>query len=255
MSEPTTFLEGSISVLAALESKSRPITTVYLRSGDPGKHARTWQKIDRLAQKEKIQVERMPSAKIDSLASGKTHGGVLAAVGERNYTAPSNLLQEGVSAFIVMLDGIEDPYNFGYAVRALYAAGAQGLVLRPRNWMSAANVVAKASAGATERIPTTVFATANEAADFFRSKGCRIVCTAQQHATILYEADLVEPLFMVIGGEKRGITRSFLAGADLRLQIPYQNKFPYSLPVNSAAAVLGFEVMRQRSNNIKNQGK
>ena len=46
--------------------------------------------------------------------------------------------------FVAMLDGVEDPYNFGQAVRALYAAGAHGLILRPRNWLTAAGVVARA---------------------------------------------------------------------------------------------------------------
>lgn len=241
-------LEGSISVLAALEAGSRPIHKIYLRAGKPGKHERTWQRIERLAKAQKVKIARVPGEVIDQLAEGKTHGGVLAEVGERHHVAPSELLAlAGTAPFIVMLDGIEDPFNFGYAVRALYAAGAQGLVLRPRNWMSAANIVAKASAGATELMPSTIFDTADEAASFFREQGLCVACTAQQHALPLYQADLTQPLFMVIGGEKRGITRSFLAQADLRLQIPYNNRFPYSLPANSAAAVLGFEVMRQRN--------
>lgn len=244
----TTTLEGSISVLAALETESRPIHKIYLRLGKPGKHERAWQKIEHLAKEQRIQIVRAPGEAIDQLAAGKTHGGVLAEVGERRHVAAADLLaRASAPAFIVMLDGIEDPFNFGYAVRALYAAGAQGLVLRQRNWMSAANIVAKASAGATERIPSTIFDTAEEAASFFRESGLSVACTAQRQATPLYEADLTRPLFMVIGGEKRGITRSFLAQADLRLQIPYQCHFPYSLPTNSAAAVLGFEVMRQRS--------
>ena len=245
---PTATLEGSISVLAALESKSRPIHNIYLRAGAPGRHERTWRSIELLAKEQAVNLSRVPSTVIDGLAEGKTHGGVLAEVGERRHIEPAELLAAaGAVPFIVMLDGIEDPFNFGYAVRALYAAGAQGLVLRPRNWMSAANIVAKASAGATERIPSTIFDTADEAASFFREHGLSVVCTAQRQATPLYEADLTMPLFMVIGGEKRGITRSFLAKADLRVQIPYQYRFPYSLPANSAAAVLGFEVMRQRN--------
>lgn len=249
-------LEGSISVLAALEAGSRPLHKIYLRSGKPGKHEKTWQKIERLAKEQQVKIARIPVEVIDQLAEGKTHGGVLAEVGERRHVAPAELLAvAGAAPFIVMLDGIEDPFNFGYAVRALYAAGAQGLVLRPRNWMSAANIVAKASAGATERIPSTIFDTADEAANFFRERGLSVACTAQQHATPLYQADLTKPLFIVIGGEKRGITRSFLAQADLRLQIPYQCHFPYSLPANSAAAVLGFEVMRQRTWSTTNSRK
>lgn len=240
-------LEGSISIIAALETASRPLHKIYIRLGKPSRHERAWQRIERLAKEQHIPIQRVAGEVIDQLAAGKTHGGVLAEVGERRLVTPAELLTTaGGNPFIVMLDGIEDPFNFGYAVRALYAAGAHGLVLRPRNWMSAANTVAKASAGATERIPSTVFATADDAAVFFREHGLAVACTAQQNARPLYQADLTKPLFMVIGGEKRGITRSFLAQADLRLQIPYSSHFPYSLPANSAAAILGFEVMRQR---------
>jgi 23S rRNA (guanosine2251-2'-O)-methyltransferase len=147
-----------------------------------------------------------------------------------------------------MLDGIEDPFNFGYAVRALYAAGVDGLVLRPRNWLSAAGVVARASAGASERIPTAIADTAQDAAGFFRQHGLTIASAAQSKRAIpLYDANLAIPLFLVAGGEKRGITRSFLDTADLLLQIPYGRPFDQSLGAAAATAVLAFEIMRQRT--------
>ena len=59
------------------------------------------------------------------------------------------------------------------------------------------------------------------------------------------------PLFLLIGGEKRGITRSFEAAADLRLRIPYARPEAYSLGTAAAAAVLGFEIMRQRRVNSR----
>ena len=146
-----------------------------------------------------------------------------------------------------MIDGVEDPFNFGQAVRTLYAAGADGLVLRPRNWMSAAGVVARASAGATEWVPTAIAETALDAAQAFRARGLKVVSADDKAETVpLYTADLTGPLFLVIGGEKRGITRSFLDQADLLLEIPYGREFDQSLGTAAAAAVLGFEIMRQR---------
>ncbi len=145
-----------------------------------------------------------------------------------------------------MLDGIEDPFNFGYAVRVLYAAGADGLVVRPRNWTSAAGVVARASAGASELIPIAVAETALDAATALRTQGLTIACTVHKQSISIYNANLTIPLFLVIGGEKRGITRSFLDKADLLLHIPYGRAFAQSLGAASAAAILGFEIMRQR---------
>jgi 23S rRNA (guanosine2251-2'-O)-methyltransferase len=128
----------------------------------------------------------------------------------------------------------------------MYAAGAAGLIVRPRNWMSAAGVVARASAGASEWIPTAVAETALDAADYFRSRGLRIAVADEDKAVSIYDADLAGPLFLVIGGEKRGITRSFLDQADLRLRIPYAREFDQSLGTTAAAAILAFEIMRQR---------
>ena len=76
--------------------------------------------------------------------------------------------------------------------------------------------------------------------------GLTVACAAKNRAVSIYQTDLAIPLFVVIGGEKRGITRSFADRADLRLEIPYGRRFPRSLGTASAVAVLAFEVMRQR---------
>ena len=193
-----------------------------------------------------MPIERKMGEEIDALAEGSSHGGVVALVGERRTVELAELLPADRPAFVVMLDGIEDPFNFGQAVRSLYACGADGLVLRPRNWLSAAATVARSSAGASELIPTAIAETAEEAATFFQSKGLAIGCAAEEESVPIDRADLTHPLFLLIGGEKRGITRSFLRQVDLRLEIPYARDFRQSLGVTAAAAILGYEVMRQR---------
>jgi 23S rRNA (guanosine2251-2'-O)-methyltransferase len=199
---------------------------------------------------------------IDERASGTSHGGVIAVAGPRRFTTldelthPASFLgtppetgREGVknSRWVVMIDGVEDPYNFGAAVRSAYAAGASGLVVRPRNWFTAAGLVARASAGATESIPTAIAETAEDAARIFRERGYTIACADETPDSVsLYEADLTRPLFLLIGGEKRGITRSFRDQADLTLRIPYGAPSTNSLGTAAATAVISFEILRQR---------
>jgi 23S rRNA (guanosine2251-2'-O)-methyltransferase len=235
-------LEGVISVQAALASGSRAVHQIYIQKGKENLSIHTL--IDN-AERRGVRVERVLVGEIEARASGRSHGGVLAEVGPRIYQPLSELLG-AEQPFLVMLDGIEDPFNFGQAIRALYAAGAEGLVVRPRNWMSAAGVVARSSAGASEWIPTGVAETAQEAADFFREQGLKIACTTRGDSISIYEADLSSPLFVLIGGERRGVTRAFRDQADLRLEIPYGRRFRKSLGAAAASAVLGFEVMRQR---------
>jgi len=236
-------LEGFVSVRAALKSGSRPIERIVLRR-DKMDRAVAW--LEHEAARRQIPVERVDAAIIDALAEGSTHGGVVAEVGPRQFVPLDQIAAGQPAPFVVMLDGVEDPFNFGQAVRALYAAGAHGLVLRPRNWLSAASVVARASAGATEWMPTATADTAQDAAEAFRARGLQVAVASTERAISLYDADLTRPLFLVIGGEKRGITRSFEDRADLRLAIPYASDFDQSLGTAAAAAVIAFEVMRQR---------
>ncbi len=249
--ETETWLEGIVSVMAALAAGSRPVYTVYIQQDARQRHDRKLARLVDTAVAAHIPVQTVDEAFIVEHAGGGSHGGVLARVGPRRFVRCQELLSgtapETGIPFIAMLDGIEDPFNFGQAVRALYAAGADGLVLRPRNWLSAAGTVARASAGASEWLPTAVAETAEEAAAFFRQQGLTIACASHEEAISIYEADLTRPLFLLIGGEKRGITRSFLRQADLRLQIPYgRDNFNQSLGTAAATAVLGFEIMRQR---------
>ncbi len=247
-------LEGHVSVLAVLEAESRPVEQILLRA--LSRNARRSQRytaaqIERAASERGIPVAHVEAAVIEQHASGQSHGGVVALVGPRRLLTLESLLetaanQSGHVPFVAMLDGIEDPFNFGQAVRALYAAGVDGLVVRPRNWLSAAGTVARASAGASERVAVAVADSVDEAADFFQVQGLAVACTAREQAQPLHGANLAQPLFLVLGGERRGITRSFLRRADLRLAIAYGRDFAQSLGTVAATAVVAFEVQRQR---------
>ncbi len=237
-------IEGFISVEAALHGGHRTVHGIQLRAGKDDAQTR---RLEQAARKAGIPIQRVSAEEIERLAGGKTHGGVLASVGPYQFAALETLAHGAARPFIAMIDGVEDPFNFGSSVRSLYAAGADGLVLRPRNWLSAAGIVARASAGASELIPTALAETAADAAAFFRASGLTIACATDEPGSVsLYDADLTKPLFLLIGGEKRGITRSFLDGADLKLRIPYGRPLPHSLGTASATAIIAFEVMRQR---------
>ncbi len=236
-------LEGMISINAALEARSREVRALYVRRDkvDPV--------VDRLAQRARAagaRVERVGPEVIAARVGGQTHGGIIALVGPRRFLGLADLVEGKTSPCVVMLDGVEDPFNFGDATRSLYAAGIDGLVVRPRNWTTAAGVVGRASAGASELMPMAVAETALEAAAFFRARGLAVACAVKRNAVSIYEADLAQPLFLVIGGEKRGISRPLVEQADLLVQVPYGRPFAASLGTAAAAAVMAFEIERQR---------
>ena len=182
---------------------------------------------------------------IDDITVGNSHGGIAFECGERSYLPLDGLDLSSVSnGFYVMLDGIEDPYNFGYAVRTLYAAGVIGLVLTPRNWMSAAGVVCRASAGASELLPIYVSEGAL-AAEHFHKYGYKVVCADLRDAVPVYDAGLKLPLLLIVGGEKRGVSRAVLDTADIRIKLDYAREFEASLSAASAASVIAYEIYRQ----------
>jgi 23S rRNA (guanosine2251-2'-O)-methyltransferase len=263
--QPPAWLEGEISITAALEAQSRPLHRIIISMDKPRDDVR---ELEQRARRAGVRIEQLPREQIDTLANGKTHGGLMAEVGERRYLSLEDLLKPLSSAlapalsqkerekspFIIMLDGIEDPFNFGQAVRSFYAAGVDGLVVRPRNWMSAAGVVARASAGASELMPTAVADDPRAAADFFKQQGLRIATTARdRRAVSIYNVDLTPPTFLVIGGEKRGMSREFMDSADVLIKIPYRRKFPHSLGTVASASVIAFEMMRQGFRSRQNE--
>lgn len=188
-------------------------------------------------------VEFVDAEEIDRLAVGNTHGGILALCTAR--TIPT-LTAKNIrpDRFYVYLEGIEDPYNFGYAIRSLYAAGVSGIILPPRNWMSAAGVVARASAGASESLP--IFeAEGEDAVKLFREVGYSILCAGIRNSVSIFEEEFPYPVLLVVGGEKRGISRTLLDAADRIVRIDYGRDFSGSLSAASAATVLAFEIYRQ----------
>jgi tRNA G18 (ribose-2'-O)-methylase SpoU len=96
-------------------------------------------------------------------------------------------------------------------------------------------------------MPTARAATPEEAIAHFKGRGFTVASTAKEKNSVsLYAVDLHGPLFMLIGGERRGLTTSAIALCDVLLTIPYGRDFRADLDVTSSTAALAFEVMRQR---------
>ncbi|MBE6691226.1 MAG: RNA methyltransferase [Ruminococcaceae bacterium] len=243
-------MEGMTSVSALLAAKAagvndRPILEIRFDRAKRAKKAREFSFLERKCKELEIPLSLTDSAELEALCIGNTHGGIVALCGDRTIPAPTaESLPE--SGFLCLLEGIEDPYNFGYALRSLYAAGCDGILLGERNWMSAAGVVARASAGASEHFPLWM-GDPVAAVRTLKEMGYRIVCAGIRDSVGLYEADLKKPLLLVVGGEKRGISAEMLSLADEIVRIDYGRDFRGSLSAASAATVMAFEILRQNS--------
>lgn len=243
-------LEGALSIQAALEARHRQIHEIRLSTD--ATRSRAVAAVVRRARHERIPVRSTHRKEIARLSTGGSHGGIVAIVGPRAYQRLDPLLRVE-APFLAMLDGIEDPYNVGQSIRALYAAGAHGLLLRTGHRPSADPIVARASAGASERMPTVLVPDVHALPTTLHARDIQIVCTTPRSsgraAASCHDTDLSGPLLLVIGGERRGIARSLTAYADVLVTIPYGRRFHAALDATSATGALAFEVVRQRRRN------
>ena len=235
-------LEGSISVKAALLGRHRDIQTIYI---DEKRHDKETAFIIARADDAEVPVNRVSRETIDTMAQGRTHGGILCEAGERRYDEES-VLYETENPFIVVLEGIEDPFNLGYVIRALYSSGCTGLVIGKRDWQSADPVILKSSAGAYEYLPIVMSEEPAIIIRHCRKRTIQTFAAMRRDAIPCYEADFTGPLLIAIGGEMRGLSSAVLQECEQNIYIPYANDFRNALNAAGASAVLGFEVLRQR---------
>lgn len=243
-------IEGKISINAVLNSKYRKVLTFFydvakLKRKRDIKQAKSIKKILDSVNSKEIKVEAVDHEWFEKNAKGKTHGGIAAFVSERTYQEINELQRSKVSV-IFFLDGIEDPYNLGYTIRSLYAAGIDGIVMKQRNWRDVEPIIIKSSAGTSELMPIALVEDLKTTASFFKSNNFTIVCATKGKGESIFRSSLKTPILVVIGGEKRGIDNFFLDNADLLCSIPYKRDFTGSLPLSSAATIIGFEILRQR---------
>ena len=235
-------LEGKISVKAALLCGKREVNTVYVQKG---RHDKETAFILAKAREKGIRTEVAEREKLDALAEGKTHGGILCDAMPKAKDEEA-LLFAGENPFIFVLEGAEDPYNFGYVIRSLYAGGCTALLVRTRSWETAEPVILKASAGAYEYLP--IIESDDPAALILalRSRGVKSFAAMRNNARVYTDCDYSTPAVIAVGGEMRGLSKSVLEACETNIVIPYANDFRNALNASSAAAVLSFEVLRQR---------
>ena len=249
--EERAFFEGMISfrsVAKAIREKNsdRKIEAVYFDTNKKVKLSKHLSYIKAMSHELSFPLYFIEADEISAMTNGNSHGGILTVCTKRTYPVLDKADMLKKDGFYIMLDGVEDPYNFAFSVRAAYAAGADGLILPERNWMSAAGTVCRSSAGASELIDTMIFS--DKTLKAFKRAGYRIVCTALENSLPLGEADLSKPLLAVIGGERRGISSNIMAEADEIVRIEYgRDDFSQSLPAASASAIFSFEILRRNS--------
>lgn len=253
-------LEGEISVLSIMNQNPQRICKIILKDGIKYKNV---SRVLDTAKIKNIKVEFLPLESIEKLTNGKTHGGVIALATKRKFLSIHELFlllnktiktknNIAASISIAILEGTEDPYNLGYAIRALYTQGVDALIMQDRDLNFSEAVIEKASTGTFSMMNIAVFGKSDnekaEIADFLKNEGFTLYCIdKRKDAESIFNINFADKTAFVIGGEKRGISKIFIDMADKFVQIPYncEDNFAYSLTTQTAATIISYEIHRQ----------
>ncbi len=191
------------------------------------------------------RVEEVEADRLDGLAAGGVHQGVVAELLPRRYLTLRQLLDRRPT-LLVALDSIMDPQNLGAILRSAEAAGAGGAVLPERRSAPLSAVAVKASSGASELIPVARVSGLASAISEIRRAGLWCVALDPHGDLAPWEFDLAQPVCIVVGGEGAGVHRLVRERCDARIRLPMRGRVE-SLNASAAAAVLLYEVCRQRA--------
>jgi len=237
-------LEGALSIKAALKYKRRKIDTVYLDQAK--KPTRDLDYIEGLCGREKVPFKRITADEIQHLAIGKTHGGLIALAENRTLSKIEDVLRPK-KGFILLLEGIEDPFNLGQIFRTAAIAGVDAILMGTRDLDTAQSTLMKSSAGLFDAIDLVMSEDLPQTIQALKQHGYQFAVTFRNETSIDYlDYDFTQNILLGIGGEMRGLSGAVMDEMDAAVMISYPTDLKVALNAVSASAVLCFEVARQR---------
>ena len=243
--EKSNIIVGRNPVTEALKS-GRDIDKLMISTEDG-----SMKKILALAKERRIPIMKVEKSALDRLAPGQAHQGVCAYVSAYAYAELEDIFriaeERGEDPFIIVLDNLEDPHNLGAIMRTAECAGAHGIIIPKRRACGLTEVVAKASAGAIEYMPCVKVNNIAQTIEELKERGIW-VAACDMGGQEYYKADLKGKLAVVIGSEGFGISRLVREKCDFVVSMPMVGRIT-SLNASNAAAVIIYEVRKQRDGN------
>ena len=234
---------GRNPVIEALKA-DKLIDTVYVNPQATGSITL----ICKMAKEKGILVKQVNEIKLNNMAKGASHQGVIAVGACAEYVEAERLLEiareKGEDPFIIICDEIEDPHNLGAIIRTAEAAGAHGIIIPKRRSASLNHTVFKTSAGAASWLPVARVANLASAVDMLKENGVWIYGTDGSGES--YDSVKLDgAIGLIIGSEGFGMSRLLKDKCDFLLSLPMAGKVN-SLNASVAAGIFMYEVVRQR---------
>ena len=236
---------GIRAVMEAIQQE-KEIDKVMFRQGNRGE---LFQQLFTLVRERGIPFQYVPEEAFKAFAD-RNHQGVLAEVAPVPYRELDEVLDEvearGRVPFVLILDRITDVRNFGGIVRSAECAGVDAVVIPNKNSAKISSDALKTSAGALYRMPVCRALNLKRVVRELKfRRGIRVYAATEKAEKVYTAADMRVPVAIVLGSEDKGIDEGLLAVVTDRVRIPQQGEIE-SLNVSAAAAVMMFEVVRQR---------
>ena len=218
-----------------LLSSGRDIDKIYITSGE---REGSINLLLGIAAERGIPITECDRTRLDSIAAGGRHQGIIAVAAEHNYATI------GEPPFIVILDGVEDPHNLGAIIRSAECQGAHGVIIPKRRAVGLTATVSKASAGALMHMRIAKVTNLAMTIDELKERGLWLYA-ADMDGTPYSKTDLKGAVGLVLGSEGFGISRLVKEKCDFVVSIPLYGQVN-SLNVSCAAAILLTEIARQK---------
>jgi 23S rRNA (guanosine2251-2'-O)-methyltransferase len=239
------FIIGRNSVAEVIKS-GRSINKILVAKGD---RQGSLKNIVGQALKAGLLIQEVDHAKLDSIAPGQRHQGIIAYAAPIQFVEVADIIQiaysKGEPAFLVLLDELEDPHNVGAILRTADGAGCHGLLLPKRRTAPISATVAKTSSGAVEYVPIAQIGNVSQTIKSLKKQGIWVIGADMDGEKNYYEADLTGPIVVVVGNEGQGLSRLTKENCDLLVKIPMKGHMT-SLNASVACSLLLYEVLRQR---------
>ena len=198
-----------------------------------------------------IPVVETEKSKLDAIAGFAPHQGVIALAAEKEYCTVEDILavaaERGEPPFIVLCDGVTDPYNLGAIIRSAECCGAHGLIIPKRRASGLTPLVTKASAGAIEHLPIAKVSNITNTIEQLKKEGVWVFA-AEAGGPNVYDTNFEGPCAIVMGSEGNGVSQGVTKACDGIVSIPIYGQVN-SFNVSAATAIILAEVARQHHKN------
>ena len=200
------------------------------------------------AKQKNIPVKDVDSKKLDFLAKGVNHQGIVAQCAVKEYSTLEEIFalaeERGESPFIIVLDKIEDPHNLGAIIRTAECAGAHGVIIPERRSAGLSYTVEKTSAGALEYMPIVRVKNISAVLQKLKDKGIWVY-GADMDGEHYKKVNFDGAVALVIGNEGKGISPLVAKDCDVIVSLPMKGKIN-SLNASVAAGILMYEIADKR---------